>query len=825
MKKLKLGFLLLLLLTLVSCDVPSADNKRIEVNFILNGGKTSEEVYLVFDKETTISLFIPTKEGYIFDGWLKDGKKITTDQELITKNTIFEACWIKDVVNVTFDLGFDEKVTKEYEKGTNVLLFTPERKGFTFLGWTLDDEIIEEFTPYTDVTLKALWQKNIYHLRYYDSDVLLKDVEINYLDEIKDFIPQKEGYHFIGWYSDNVLFTNKVYDYTSDQTLNAKFEPNKYKLTLIGNDIEVIDVSYLEKISLPLLNKEGYVFLGWYLDDKKIDDFVYNYTFDITINAKFEKEEVKELVDEFIIKLYNKQTSSYDEISLYPHTSSSFTSKYWHKIGIKKINDKYKVTSIIPNGESLSLMTDYDYVILAYPSYENYKRFSSIKDSSSLYVSFDQDITLLETGDISLKATFYKLITKFDRQELHDHLSLLYSDYTEISSDINLITNFQDTEISWKSSNIDCISSTGKYTLPFTTRNVTLTAFVSNEEVYSFSFIVRGKNENSNAIATGYFYTNFSKITEETIKSLDIMYVAFGYIDKDLKFTNMSDTSTFMKNVKTYVLPLAKKYQTKVVLSVNQKNNAFSEASKSIESINTFVSNVIDVINKYGFDGVDIDWECPTSAEVDSFVNMMKVLYEKVKQNNENHLVTAAIGGGKWQPPRYGLNESCKYLDYVNLMTYSMVSTNGKFQNALYKSTKGYTLTSCSIDESIKIYDSYGVPRSKILVGIAFYGIKQVGIDGVGMGDVKGSSISFREIYEKYILNGDPSNLCYDEESESAYIYDASTKTFISYDNERSIKRKCEYVNTLGLGGIMYWQDGHDKDDILLKSLTDNIRK
>ena len=106
--------------------------------------------------------------------------------------------------------------------------------------------------------------------------------------------------------------------------------------------------------------------------------------------------------------------------------------------------------------------------------------------------------------------------------------------------------------------------------------------------------------------------------------------------------------------------------------------------------------------------GIDIDWETPASNEATNFTLLMKAIYEKVKAYNKNYLVTAAIGGGKWQPPKYDLPNSKDYLDYVNLMTYSMATGNGYYQNALFKSTKGATLTSCTIEESIKIFNDYG---------------------------------------------------------------------------------------------------------------------
>ena len=85
----------------------------------------------------------------------------------------------------------------------------------------------------------------------------------------------------------------------------------------------------------------------------------------------------------------------------------------------------------------------------------------------------------------------------------------------------------------------------------------------------------------------------------------------------------------------------------------------------------------------------------------------MNAIFEKVKAANPSYWVTAAIGGGKWQPPKYDLTNSTKYMDYVNLMTYSMATGNGYYQNALFKSTKKATLVSCSIDESVKIFNRF----------------------------------------------------------------------------------------------------------------------
>ena len=96
-------------------------------------------------------------------------------------------------------------------------------------------------------------------------------------------------------------------------------------------------------------------------------------------------------------------------------------------------------------------------------------------------------------------------------------------------------------------------------------------------------------------------------------------------------------------------------------------------------------------------------------------------------------MVTAATPGGQWGPPRFGLAVSHQYLDFLNLMTYDLSFNAGQHHSALYKSSVSYdtrfgvafTLVSCSIEESIAIYHTFGVPNSKIVVGVPFYGVIQ----------------------------------------------------------------------------------------------------
>lgn len=101
--------------------------------------------------------------------------------------------------------------------------------------------------------------------------------------------PSKEGYKFVGWYSDD-KFIN-LYDFSQpvcdDLSLYAKFEkldePAEFWIVKVGETTYQVEKgTTLSKISDPV--KDGYVFKGWYTDA----DFLHAFNFDKAIDSDIE---------------------------------------------------------------------------------------------------------------------------------------------------------------------------------------------------------------------------------------------------------------------------------------------------------------------------------------------------------------------------------------------------------------------------------------------------------------------------------------------------------------------------------------------------------
>ncbi|WP_237063961.1 chitinase C-terminal domain-containing protein [Microbulbifer zhoushanensis] len=110
--------------------------------------------------------------------------------------------------------------------------------------------------------------------------------------------------------------------------------------------------------------------------------------------------------------------------------------------------------------------------------------------------------------------------------------------------------------------------------------------------------------------------------------------------------------------------------------------------------IETFANSAVEFIREYGFDGVDIDYEYPTSMNdagnpldfgvanplrgslMESYVELMRVLRQKLdiagEQDDTHYLLTIASPSSGYLLRGMETMPITQYLDYVNIMTYDL---------------------------------------------------------------------------------------------------------------------------------------------------------
>lgn len=183
---------------------------------------------------------------------------------------------------------------------------TPEKKGYTFIGWYNGDEK-EKFDFDADTTnapnvlnLVAKWDINQYTVQFVSDYGSFEDQTIEHGKPIKTdklTIPKVDGYTFGGWYADENRtiefdFTQPI---TGNTTVYAKWTANDYEVSFItehGKAPASQNVPYNETATDPgKLSAEGYTFIGWYTDHTCTTEFDFTkpITSNTTVYAKWEK--------------------------------------------------------------------------------------------------------------------------------------------------------------------------------------------------------------------------------------------------------------------------------------------------------------------------------------------------------------------------------------------------------------------------------------------------------------------------------------------------------------------------------------------------------
>ena len=175
----------------------------------------------------------------------------------------------------------------------------PIKDGYIFIGWYLDNEEFDfNKTIDKNITLTAYFEPiNTNSVTLLFDTLSLSKISAIKIDEgtiLKEVPnPQKDGYTFEGWYYHNKLFDFKN-PITEDMILVAHYkriDRNTIKVIFdASNEEELLEVE-IEKGSMVKMPKEpirdGYIFMGWYLDNEEFD-FTKPIYDDITLTAHWE---------------------------------------------------------------------------------------------------------------------------------------------------------------------------------------------------------------------------------------------------------------------------------------------------------------------------------------------------------------------------------------------------------------------------------------------------------------------------------------------------------------------------------------------------------
>lgn len=218
-------------------------------------------------------------------------------------------------------------------------------------------------------------------------------------------------------------------------------------------------------------------------------------------------------------------------------------------------------------------------------------------------------------------------------------------------------------------------------------------------------------------------------------------------------------------------------------------DSRFHRIAETADGRARFISSVLKMVDRYEFDGVDLDWEYPDedSPSAGQYTLLVKALGNELHAKDKQ-LTAAVISRGK---KGYGIErEAFEAFDWINLMAYD--DDYGKDYLAAHSP---YSLAQESYQYWVK---ERKLPAEKAVLGLPFYSKKGFGQYGPD--------------YRALIKDGAGA---YDDYHKGAF-----------YNGINTIEAKTRFARVNGCGGVMIWEIGLDTtDDTSLLRAIDRARK
>lgn len=268
---------------------------------------------------------------------------------------------------------------------------------------------------------------------------------------------------------------------------------------------------------------------------------------------------------------------------------------------------------------------------------------------------------------------------------------------------------------------------------------------------------------------------------------------AFGHVDSTFDRVRIDNPGRLKEIVK-----LKKRYPyLKVLLSIGGWGSGnFSEMAADSLLRRSFALDCRRCVEEYHLDGIDIDWEYPTTG-------VAKISYSENDIENYTKLmrdIRGAIGDGKLLTHATSATGNYidhravdKYIDFTNVMAYDL-GWAPYHNSPLYRSKNMETIC---VDDAVKNHINNGVPPHKLVMGLAFYGRGKRGFPRQ------------RDLTRAHLVEGDYT-FCWDADGQVPFITDSKGELVFGYENETSLALKGEYILRNGLKGAMYWSYSGD---------------
>ena len=336
-------------------------------------------------------------------------------------------------------------------------------------------------------------------------------------------------------------------------------------------------------------------------------------------------------------------------------------------------------------------------------------------------------------------------------------------------------------------------------------RNTTGPASGCTPTARSFTYIVISNPASLGYHVVGYFpyYRSIADVPDVKFRMTNVVVYAFYQVNTAGSLVPPGSSTASL----SAVAAKARSNNAKILLGINDgagdgKTN-FKNMASSPQGRTNFIRDIMNVVRTQQLDGVDMDWEFPTTSDGTdvTFTALMKELADSLHRDGRYYL-SCAITAGKYAGGIRDAvrNELFPVVDFFNIMAYDDFSTTTP-----YRHHSDYALANLCLNYWI---NTRGMPASKAVLGVPAYG-RPSGITQTN------TVLSYRNILSQ---GGNP-------QLDSAVVSAGSFSNYtIYYNGQYTVKRKAKLAKDIA-AGVMFWEKWQDAPDAnsLLKAACDTV--
>lgn len=256
-------------------------------------------------------------------------------------------------------------------------------------------------------------------------------------------------------------------------------------------------------------------------------------------------------------------------------------------------------------------------------------------------------------------------------------------------------------------------------------------------------------------------------------------------------------------------------YQVWAMFSNNSLKDTTSQILNDYEKRETMIENLMDLVEEYNLDGVNVDFENMNESDKDVYSRFLIELAPRLKKIGKTLSVdvTAPDGSETWSLC-FDRNTIANVADYIVFMAYDQYGTNSNKAGT----TAGYNWVEANVKKFLGQED---VDPEKIILGIPLYmRLWEEEEDGTAKPEVVNMKDMFDVLPENQVAT-------WDEELKQYYVeYEEDGKTYKMWvENEKSVGEKINLANQYNLAGIAFWEKDRETNDEFWTFVKEQLNK